>query len=199
MLLHERDQSSPMRYPMEFSHFFESTPPELIKLGLYQKIAVPLLDGQHRLRSLRDAAEAMNKMFTESSLVGTERWAARAGEGEGGRLSVNPLSYFRIADGRRRGWFTIALSSPLGGAAQSSLRSCLNFDLIKGIDDDPLDLTVGNVSLEAHGGRTEEETTAGATKHGGFTLDDVGRRVTIDSKKRQVFIDGVERRMRWFR
>ena len=94
----------------------------------------------------------------------------------------------------------LTLSSPLGGAAQSSLRSCLNFDLIKGIDDDPLDLTVSPaISLEAHGGRTEEETTAGATKHGGFTLDDVGRRVTIDSKKRQVFIDGVERRMRWFR
>ena len=221
MLLHERDQFSPFRHPAEFSHFFDTTPPELIKLGLYQQIAIPLYDGLHRTRCMRDAAITMSKMFDEASLISPERWRIGAlagsvlggnangmngvGGGGGADGGAYPFGHgsadgmlFATAEGH------LTTIAPRKNAAGMVLRGCLNFDMIKGVDDDSNTVQISPaLYLELKGGAADKGGDVDANgeqrKRGGFTQDDVGHRVTIDTKKRRVIINGVERRMRWSR
>ena len=80
------------------------------------------------------------------------------------------------------------------------MRTCLNFDLISGVDDDDATIHITPaLHLEAHGGamaKTKEEATP---NQGAFTEADVGRRLTVVTKTRKVFVDGVERRVKWSR
>ena len=74
LLLHERDERH--HQAVDFETFFSTTPPELIKTGLYHAMAEPLYAGQHRRRSLRKAAERLADLLNDpSTFTDDSRWS----------------------------------------------------------------------------------------------------------------------------
>ena len=220
LMLHERDVHTFAYRPVDFASFFETTPPELIKQGLYQALALPLLEGNHRRRSLREAAEQLVRQFEEASHMhdAEARWSVDAVDAAAGEAGAD--FGVRHSDEGGVAWCQQPASAPmaadaltaavaLAGAAHSELpsdevRGCLNYDRIEGIDDDTAALTLSPVlHFELRGAMGRRPQSAPASGLGAFRSSDEGRHLTIvqseSGRSRKVYIDGVERKVKWQR
>ena len=196
LLVHEQDTHNPAHQPVEFPSFYESTPRELIKQGLYTRAHVPLLEGKHRKRSLRDAAECLVRAIdaTANSHFDARRWLPAHKTSKVKSSLVHSFVQPHHDDGG------ISWEPAL---ADNCARDVLNLDAVQGVDDDAAGIEISPVlftelrSLKPQ--RTEQEQSY---TRGSFAKSDEGKRITIINGKgsaRRVLVNGVERQVMWQR
>ena len=174
LLVHERDTHTRSRHAIDFASFFTTTPHELIKAGLYSRPALQLMEGQHRHRSLRDAAEQLMHLIRGSNHVDfEERWLTPAVEGEG----TKQTEVIELPD-------------------------CFNKQRISGVDEDAASVQISPMVLSEKRGHVAVEAKDEHIIRGAFSRGDEGHRLTVvqsGGRKQHVLIDGVERPVQWQR
>ena len=226
LLLHERDELH--HQAVDFETFFATTPPELIKMGLYQTIAEPLYAGQHRRRSLRKAAERLVELLQDPETFQDQvRWSLLKKEDAkraGGALpggAARDRSTFGTFGGVGENF------AGIDGVPPSNFRlmDMLIFDPIDKLDNDPnpdrLVLSpMVELAQEAVRGYAARQGGVRRNLHvGAFSKKDEQKRLTIRWGRKgsmlsetdqttdhmdsfampHVFVGGVERRVLWFR
>jgi len=202
LLMHERDELH--HQAVDFETFFATTPPALIKMGLYQAMAEPLYAGQHRRRSLRKVAERLVELLQDPATFQDQvRWSSlkmEDGALPGGGAARDRSTFSGVGEN----------FAGIDGVPPSNFRlmDMLIFDPIDKLDNDPdpnqLVLSpMVELAQEAVRGYAARQGGRRKLHVGAFSKKDEQKRLTIrrggNGSMPHVFVGGVERRVLWFR